>query len=308
MTRRLVLVRPDGLLEIFGLQEGTLLEALQIEKYGGLWFPERVSDTYILYTRGPDMIDPEQRRAGLEKIVKLGIVLAAAAATYTYAWMAVLGLIGWGVATLIVAGAWAVAPAVATAFANWRIGLLIAAIEANPIETMLSLYADKKQELARQDAAITEFDAQFKSVSSMVDDLRRTDPAEAAEYVEMRDKMKEGLVSLREEQAAASEELGAFKRQIDKAQRIWKVANAMNAALVSSESAQAAVFAEIKEKVSFDTVRDNLNRAFANLDSAVARRKNAVAFATASRPKALPQVVDITPLSARTTLKVGEKT
>ena len=46
---------------------------------------------------------------------------------------------------------------------------------------------------------------------------------------------------------------------------------------------------EVDESVAIDTVRTNLNRAFASLNTAVERRRNGRAFLTPAAPKALPE-------------------
>lgn len=247
------------------------------------------------------MVDPEEIGQKYGKFVKYGVYGAGAltflVATYSFVVTAAISLMVWAGLCAGVFVLYSFAPVFATYIANKKMQLLVAVIEANPIETMQNLYAEKLTEADRQDHAITAFDTEFQNVNSLVDDLRRTDPEEAIQYAEMRDKMKEGLVSLRAEQQAATGELKSFKSQIDKARRIYKVANAMNAALESSQSAQQKVFADIKEQVSFDKVRSDLNHAFANLNSAVERRKNAAMFATptkAALPEPQVEVFDIT--------------
>lgn len=239
------------------------------------------------------MIDPEVKREGLKKLVTYGIIAVALAVTAPLAMYAVEGLIAWSVLGLGLAVVINFAPAAGLWFANKKVQALIAAIEANPIETMQNLFIEKQEELNRAERNITAFETEFRNVHTLVEDLKRSDPDEAVAYAEMRDKMKEGLEALRNEQRYATEELSNFKGQIDKARRIWKVSVAMNAALEKSQSAQAQVFADIKEKVAFDTVRTNLNKAFSNLNTAIERRKNSALFDdkhTKALPEASPKV------------------
>lgn len=236
-------------------------------------------------------IDPEKKRASLEKWVKVAFIAVGCALTSTYAFYALTGLIMWAAFVLGVVLVLNFAPVVGTWIANKRIQALVAVIEANPIETMLNLYTEKSAELRAAEANITDFDTEYRNVSDLVDGLKKTDPDEAVQYAEMRDTMKVGLTSLRAEHQAATDELANFKGQIDKARRIYKVAQAMNKALERSQSAQQEVFGRIKEQVAFDTVRTNLNRAFANLNTAVERRKNNSIIATPS-PKELSPAPD----------------
>lgn len=251
------------------------------------------------------MIDPEQKRVQVEKYAKWGFMALICAISAPIAMMAVEGLIAWIIFGGVALIALQFAPIFAAWVANKKVQALIAVIEANPIETMLNLYSDKTVEFNKQADAIRDFDTEFGNVSDLVDDLQKTDPTEAIQYAEMRDKMEQGLTDLKLEQTSAQGELDKFKTNIDKARRIYKVALAMNKALERSQSAQAKVFADIKEQVSFDKVRSDLNRAFANLNSAVDRRKNANLFASAAA-KSLPpavEVIDITQPRVLTSVK-----
>lgn len=234
------------------------------------------------------VVDPESKRKGIETAVKVGVIGVGLAVVGPYVWMAVEGLMAvavfGGTALLL----WGLAPAVATFVANKRIALLKAAIEANPIETMECLYEDKKQELARQGVAVEEVATQVRNVDGLVKGLEKSDPDEAKDYVEVRDKLKEGLDEVTTEYSEADNALHDFGKQIDKARRIWKVAVAINKALDVSATARAAVFADIKKQVAFDKVTNDLNRSFARLDTVVARRKGGLPLPQAVAQAALP--------------------
>ena len=240
--------------------------------------------------------DPESQRAFLKKAATYGTLGLAAAALAPIALWMVQGLIAWaalGIAFLVIAN---FAPAVGDWFANMRIKALVAIAEANPIETMQALYTEKSSELNRQAEAVRDFETEYRNVRDLVKGLEKTDPEEAVEYAQMAAQMGESLEALKTEQNFASEALTDFSKQIDKARRIYKVAQAMNKALESSQSAQAKVFAEIKEKVAFDKVRTDLNRAFANLNMAVERRRqNALPTVEVKQIDAPQLEADLTP-------------
>jgi hypothetical protein len=249
------------------------------------------------------MLDPQVQKEKLEKLAKIGLFGVGLAVTAPIAFYAVQGLVAWGIVGLGYLVYANFVPAIADQFAVWRMKSIIAIAEANPIETMLGLYKDKKEELVRAESNITTFDTEVRNVLNLVADLKKTDPDEAVEYAKMASQMELGLNSLKDEHAAAASELDKFKGQIDKAKRIWKVANAMNSALAASQSAQAQVFADIKEQVAFDTVRNNLNRAFANLNTAVDRRKTAISL---KQPKAAAALPEATPAFSEGVV-LGEK-
>lgn len=245
------------------------------------------------------VVSPEEQKAAVVRWVKLGAMAVAAVIIAPIAYAAAISVLDamLAIAAVGVVGGviWAATPATADWLGNMRMRAVIAIAEANPIETMLSIYQQKSSELASHEDAITEFDTQYRNVDKMVTDLTRTDPEESKQYADMRDKMKEGLTELRAEQTDASGELKTFKSQIDKAQRIYKVALAMNRALASSQSAQAAVFMDIKKQVSFDTVTTTLNKSFAKLDSAIERRRNnATNFSIPKQITSGPMITNMT--------------
>jgi len=87
--------------------------------------------------------------------------------------------------------------------------------------------------------------------------------------------MHEALAGMKTEQSAARAQLNDFERKIAKAKAIYKMSVAAQNVVKLSRSAEAEVFAKIKEQVAFDAVRSQLNRSFANLNLALERRADA---------------------------------
>jgi hypothetical protein len=238
-------------------------------------------------------IDLTAKQQQIKTWATYGFGVVAAAILAPMAFLALEGVLAIVAAVFVLFLVANFAPVVGDYIAVKRIQAIKAVAEANPIETMQDLYAEKVAEFQRQEAAVTEFDTQFRNVSDLVDGLKKTDPDEATQYAAMRDQMKTGLDELRAEQQAAQGELMNAKSTIAKMQRIWNVACAMNKALAASASAQSQVFAQMRQDVAIDTVRTNLNRAFANLNTAVERRRNAQMFsAPAPAAKALPEATN----------------
>jgi hypothetical protein len=209
---------------------------------------------------------------------------------------AVQGLFLWLTFAAIGFTAWTFVPVFGDLIKNWKMKAIIAIAEANPIETMQNIFIEKSTELKSAEDNIRDFETEFLNVKSMVTDLKKTDPEEAVEFAEMVNKMEEGLEAMRGEHRYATELLNDFEKQIAKARRIWKMSLAMNKALEKSQSAQAEVYGKIKEQVAFDKVRSNLNKAFANLNTTIERRKNSAMFeskAQTALPPADVKVVDL---------------
>lgn len=157
--------------------------------------------------------------------------------------------------------------------------LLIAEVQANPIETMRNLWIEKDSELKGADQRIVDFETEVGTFRDQVSDFSNQYPDEAPKYQELQRKMEESLQTMKEEQSNARGELKAFNEKIKRAEAIYKMSLAAQNVVRLSGSAEAAVFAEIKEKVAFDSVRSQLNRAFANLNLALERRQDAVRLA-----------------------------
>lgn len=242
------------------------------------------------------VVDPETKRKGIENLVKVGLAVVFFAATASYAWLALEGLVAWALVGGGLLAAWTLGPAIGERAANWRIAQLKAAVEANPIEAMQNIYASKIAELNAQSKAITEVDTQYRNVQGMVAGLKKTDPDEATQYQEIVDKIHSGLEAMEADYNYADKELKSFKGQIDKAERLWNVACAINKAIAVSEKARADVFRDIRQKVAFDTVTTNLNRAFAKLDTSVREHRQA-AFPPSEDTKAIEapkaEVIDL---------------
>lgn len=243
------------------------------------------------------MIDPEVKRKRIEAVVKALVWGVGLAIAGPYIWMSLEGLFALAALVGTAGVLWSVAPGVAQAFANWRIKLLIAVIEANPIETMETLRGEKYEELQRAENAITDFDTQLGNFKDQVASVKKEYPEEAVAYEEIQARMQDCLDSMREEHRAAKTQLKDFEGRIKKAKVLFNMAKAANAMLEKQADAQAQLFADIKQQVSFEKVRTDLNRAFANMNTAIERRKNAAlppAKPQAALPAAPMEVIDLT--------------
>lgn len=235
------------------------------------------------------MISPEQARDQFRKYAKWGLLaLTVLAAPVIY--MVAINLVEmiWAVTAVGVSIGviYGFAPAFIDWIGNMRFKMVAAVAAANPVETMQSIYAEKVDELKQQEDAITEVDTQYRNVRNTANGLLKSDPEEAPAYVAIADKMKEGLDEMNTEYDGTASALTDYKKQVDKARRLWNAQLAINKALNVSEAARVNVFRDIKNDVAFDAINTNLNKAFARLDTAVKRRKGMVqTTVTVSEPK-----------------------
>ena len=88
------------------------------------------------------------------------------------------------------------------------------------------------------------------------------------------------------EQAQARRDLYEFEQAIKKAKMLYKMALAAQRVTALSKSAEERVLENIKTEIAFDSVRSNLNRSFARLNTAMARRKERPALIPTAVPEA----------------------
>jgi hypothetical protein len=215
------------------------------------------------------------KRKKIEMYWKLGIGFAAVlliAPLTGIILSGLLGLAGLAVGAVVGLAAIQMAPVIATKFANWKMKTLVKEVEANPIETLQNLYIDKTKELQKADQNIADFETEIRNFDDQTKMFKQQYPEEASSYEELSGKMHEGLTDMKQEQKTARHELKNTEMQIKKAQAIYKMALAAQRVTALSKSAEAQVFAQIKEQVAFDSVRTQLNRAFSNLNVAIERR------------------------------------
>lgn len=88
------------------------------------------------------------------------------------------------------------------------------------------------------------------------------------------------------EQAQARRDLHEFEQAIKKAKMLYKMALAAQRVTALSKSAEERVLENIKTEIAFDSIRSNLNRSFARLNTAMARRQERPALIPTAVPEA----------------------
>lgn len=228
------------------------------------------------------MDDNDLRRQKWATFFKWVLGLAGAVAVAPYVFLAVKGIVGLALAAAVGLVVTQLAPVFALALANLRMKLIEAAVEANPIETMKNLEIEKTKELEHADQNIVDFETEIGNYDSQLQGFKDQYPSEGATYQALSDKMHEALRQMKAEQSNARKALGEFHLKIQKAEAIYKMSLAAQRVAQLSRTAEARVFAQIKEQVAFDTVRSQLNRSFASLNLALERRTDATQMAMAA--------------------------
>ena len=219
--------------------------------------------------------DNDVRRQKLATAFKWALGLAGAFLVAPYIFIAVKGMIGLALAAAVGLIITQLAPVFSLVLANLRMKLLIGEVQENPIETLLNLKAEKNAELEAADQKIVDFETEIGNFDDQLQDFSSQYPKEAPTYKTLSERMHVALTGMKQEQSNARRDLQELDRKIAKAQAIYKMSLAAERVTKLSSSAQARVFAQIKEQVAFDAVRTELNRSFASLNLAIERRADA---------------------------------
>lgn len=240
--------------------------------------------------------DPELKKIKLDTKWKLILgslgILVIAPLTTTLLW-SVLGLLAVVLGAAIGLAAIAFAPVFSMKLANARTKAIMAEADKNPIETMIAVDIARTQELAEKDQYLEDWDTELSNFDDEVIAMKKEYPEEAGKYERISAQMHDAIAQARKEQAQASRDLSEFEQAIRKAKILYKMALAVQRVTAFSKSTEEKVLENIKTEIAFDSVRSNLNRSFARLNTAMARRQE--------RPALIPTAI----LQARSTAEVS---
>lgn len=218
-------------------------------------------------------MDKSQKLATALKWVG-GILVAAVASPIIFlALKATLGLLALGVAAGVGMALLKLTPWFSMKISNIVMKLIIHEAETNPIETLENLRIEKTEELRKADEAIVEFEMEVRNYDDKTKEFSKQYPEEAASFTEISTKMHEALKLQKDEQEVARAKLQDLGLRIEKARAIYDMSMAAQAVTELSNSAAAKVYADIKQKIAFDSVQKELNRSFASLNMALNQRK-----------------------------------
>lgn len=214
----------------------------------------------------------EIKRDKIAKYLKLGMTFVGLVVVAPFVFLAVKGLIGLVIAGVIGLGVVQFSPVVAIKFANWKMKLIVDDASKNPIETMKNIFISKTEELQHADENITAFDTEVENFDDQLEGFNKQYPDEAEKYQALSEKMHQALQDMMEQQKDARVALRDFEGRIKKAEAIYRMACAAQKVLTLQGSAESQVFDQIRTQVAFDSVRTQLNSAFAKLSMTVERR------------------------------------
>ena len=229
-------------------------------------------------------------------MVKFALVGLFCAVAAPVAWLAVTGIAGMLAALGVAAVGYNLAPVVALKLANYKYRALDAervehlekvqaAAAENPIETIQLSYNGRVNDAAKFADSITEFRTEIKNYEGTVKEFEAEYPDDAKAGREQLAFMRENLKERENRYAAVQAELANLAATIKKMRALWKLALATQRMNKLAGMNTGDEFARIKNEAAVDSVMSNLNKAFAQMETAtMVNRKPAAPQAITNDP------------------------
>jgi hypothetical protein len=214
-------------------------------------------------------IDVVRQKQKIVTLVKVGMFVLTGFVVAPAIFVAIKGMVGLAVAA--VAGLFMinVTPAIADAFANWRLKLIKAEAGRNPIETLQIDFGKRQDALHRFKDAINTFSASVMNFSDKLEGFRVQFPQDSEKFDSQLAKMKKLLEIRRNRYKEAEAAVKQYAAEIDRAKAIWDMgleAAKMNAAAGMTEE---DFMQKIKVETALDSVTKSMNSAFAELETSL---------------------------------------
>lgn len=241
----------------------------------------------------------ELKKQRLQKWATVGLVALAALIVSPVIFMVIKGLVGFVVAAVIGLAIVMFTPVIAMKFANWRLQAIKAESRANPIETLQNQYMEKRQALAKFLDSITAFSTEVKNFEDKVSEFKRKFPDEAPRFQEQLATMKKLLDFRKSRFKQAKAELDLFDSAIQRAEAMWNMSQAAQEMNKLAGMQTGDPFEKIKQDAAIDSVYSSMNKAFADLETAL--------LDTAEQPKLEyqpTQMIDVTPAKVQVQARV----
>jgi phage shock protein A len=242
----------------------------------------------------------EEKKQQTAKFVKWGLMGLSCAVLAPLAWMAVTGIAG-----MMIAGALALigvnaAPVLALKAANMKYRALDAervehvekvsdAAAANPIETLINQSMEKRQASDQFRGAITMFRTEVKNFADQIAGFAKEYPDDVARFQTQLDAMNK-LLKFREDRYKQLQvELDNFDAAIKRAQAMWKMSQAAQKMNKLAGMELGDPFEKIKADSAINSVMTSMNKAFAEMETALLDNKEVQKAQTQSLIENNPQ-------------------
>ncbi|MDZ7856798.1 hypothetical protein [Sphaerotilus sp.] len=232
-----------------------------------------------------------QRASRLARPLTWGLGLGCALVVAPVAFLLVEGVAGLLVAgTLGLAGV-QLAPVLAMKLAHLRLRLMQGEARGNPLLTLENLLLDRRTALTQASVqlqgALAQIDAFVDQANTFA--LRHPDAAprwrERAQRAEqLREQKKRAL-------RTAAESVAAFEQEVERARTEWALVEAERVLSQSLDATRGDPMALLMERTALDSVRLEMNRAFASLETALVTDLHALPPFPQTPAPATPQIL-----------------
>lgn len=214
-------------------------------------------------------MDIEQRKLRIKKFASVGLIALAALVVSPLIFFVIKGLVGLVLAAVIGLSIVTFTPVIAMKFANWRLQAIKAESRTNPIETLQNQYIEKRAALGKFLDSISAFSTEVKNFENKVEEFNRKFPNEAARFQEQLDAMKKLLEFRKSRFKQAKAELDQFDNAIQRAEAMWNMSQAAQEMNKLAGMQTGDPFEKIKQDAAIDSVYSSMNKAFADLETAL---------------------------------------
>ena len=229
-------------------------------------------------------MNDEQKKAQFTNVVKFGSLILFCAVIAPIAWMAVGGIIGMLIAFGMGVIGWNAAPVIALMASNAKYRALDAervshidkvtvAAEANPIETLIQQSMEKRQASDQFKQSITMFRTEVKNFADQIAGFAKEYPDDVARFQTQQDAMNK-LLKFRDDRYKQLQlELDNFDAAIKRAQAMWKMSQAAQKMNKLAGVELGDPFEKIKADSAINSVMTSMNKAFAEMETALLDNK-----------------------------------
>lgn len=214
-------------------------------------------------------IELENKRKRIDMVVKGLSLLAIGFVAAPIVLVAIPGLLGLVATALIGVTAVNVAPVVSAKIANWRLKALKAEAMKSPVETLQNDYRSRLENLGKFNESIKTFSAKVQSFADRVETFKTQYPEEVEKFANQLTKMKQLLLLRQTKYRDAKRELERYEEEIKKAGAIWEMGQAAAEMTKAAGMTEGDFYAKIMVETAINSVQENMNRAFAELETSL---------------------------------------
>jgi hypothetical protein len=217
-------------------------------------------------------------------MIKWGVTLLAVAVVAPIAWMAVTGIVGLAIAGAIGLIGINAAPVVALKLSNMKDRAIDAehvsnitkvsnAAAVNPIETLIQQSLEKRQASDQFKGAITMFRTEVKNFADQIAGFAKEYPDDVERFNNQLTAMNKLLTFREDRYKQLQRELDNFDSAIKRAQAMWKMSQAAQKMNKLAGVEMADPFEKIKADSAINSVMTSMNKAFAEMETALLDNK-----------------------------------